>query len=173
MLGALLDNRLDIIATDHAPHTWDEKMQNYWLSPSGVPLIQYSLPMMLDFYHQGKLSLEKIVEKMCHAPAVCFQVEKRGFVREGYWADVTLVDLKDKTTVDKNSILYKCGWSPFEGQTFQSAITHTLVSGHVAYENGNFDESIKDKEFCSTDRMCRCQSSRLSQERMKRMHSPI
>jgi dihydroorotase len=147
LLKALLDDRLDIIATDHAPHTWEEKQQNYWQAPSGVPLIQYSLPMMLEFYHQGKISLEKIAEKMSHAPAECFQVDRRGFVREGYWADLALVDINHLTPVTKDSIIYKCGWSPFEGQSFQSAITHTIVSGHLAYEKGSFDESIKGKRI--------------------------
>jgi dihydroorotase len=147
LLQALLDDRLDIIATDHAPHTWQEKQQNYWQSPSGVPLVQYSLPMMLEFYHQGKISLEKIAEKMSHAPAQCFQIDRRGYIREGYWADLTLVDLDKKTDVTEDKILYKCGWSPFSGQSFQSAITHTLVSGHLVYANGKFDESSKGQRI--------------------------
>lgn len=147
LLEALLDDRLDIIATDHAPHTWQEKAQNYWQAPSGVPLIQYSLHMMLEFYQQGKISLEKIAEKMSHAPAVCFQINRRGFIREGYWADLVLIDLHRTTEVKKEKILYKCGWSPFEGMRFSSTITHTLVSGHLVYENGNFDESVKGKRM--------------------------
>jgi dihydroorotase len=143
LLQALLDDRLDIIATDHAPHTWPEKQQNYWQAPSGVPLIQYSLPMMLEFYHQGKISIEKIAEKMSHAPAQCFQIDRRGYIREGYWADLTLVDLDARTTVTADSILYKCGWSPFTGKAFQSAVTHTIVSGHLVYAEGKFDESTK------------------------------
>ncbi len=143
LLEALLDDRLDIIATDHAPHTWQEKEQNYWQAPSGVPLIQYALPMMLEFYHQGKISLEKIAQKMSHAPAECFGIDRRGFIREGYWADLVLVDTEAKTGVTKEKILYKCGWSPFEGYTFNSAITHTLVSGNLIYADGNFNEAQK------------------------------
>jgi dihydroorotase len=138
---ALLDNRIDIIATDHAPHTVEEKGQSYWKAPSGLPLVQHTLNVMLEFYHQGRISLERIVEKMCHAPAVCFQVSRRGFIREGYWADLALLDLSQSFTVDKAGLHYKCGWSPFEGHTFRGKVTHTIVSGHLAYANGAFDES--------------------------------
>ncbi len=141
LLEALLDDRLDIIATDHAPHTREEKSQPYWQAPSGVPLVQHSLLTMLEFYHSGQLSLEKIVEKMCHAPADCFQVEKRGYIREGCWADLVLVDLDKTYLVTKENIHYKCGWSPFEGRTFRSAVTHTIVSGHLAYQTGSFHEN--------------------------------
>ncbi|MCU0447133.1 MAG: dihydroorotase [Microscillaceae bacterium] len=141
LLPALLADKLDIIATDHAPHTWAEKQNKYWQAPSGLPLIQYSLSMMLELYHQGKISLEKIVEKMCHAPAICFQIERRGFIREGYWADLVLVDLQQKVLVRNENLYYKCGWSPLAGYEFHSAITHTLVSGHLVYANGVFDES--------------------------------
>lgn len=147
LLEALLDDRLDIIATDHAPHTWQEKQQNYWQAPSGVPLVQHALPMMLEFYRQGKLSLEKIAEKMSHAPAQCFQIERRGFIREGYWADLALVDLATETLVTADKILYKCGWSPFTGHSFQAAVTHTLVSGHLVYANGQFDERSKGQRL--------------------------
>ncbi|MDO1447271.1 dihydroorotase [Rhodocytophaga aerolata] len=147
LLEALLDDRLDIIATDHAPHTWQEKQQTYWQAPSGVPLVQHALPMMLEFYRQGKLSLEKIAEKMSHAPAQCFQIERRGFIREGYWADLALVDLATETLVTADRILYKCGWSPFTGHSFQSAVTHTLVSGHLVYANGQFDERSKGQRL--------------------------
>jgi dihydroorotase len=143
LFKALLDDRLDIIATDHAPHTWQEKQQNYWQAPSGVPLIQYSLPMMLEFYHQGQISLEKIADKMSHAPAQCFQIDRRGYIREGYWADLTLVSLDTETEVTNENILYQCGWSPFTGKSFRSAITHTLVSGRLVYAEGIFDESSK------------------------------
>lgn len=143
LLEALLDDRLDIIATDHAPHTWEEKNQPYWQAPSGVPLVQHSLQVMLEFFHQGKITLEKIAEKMSHAPAICFQIDKRGFIREGYWADLALVDLEQTTTVTKNNIEYTCGWSPFEGNNFKSAITHTVVSGHLAFANGIFYEQTK------------------------------
>ena len=147
ILKAVLDNRIDIIATDHAPHTWEEKQNNYLKAPSGGPLVQHALPAMLEFYKQGKISLEKIAEKMSHAVADCFQIEKRGYIREGYFADLVLVDLENPWTVAKENILYKCGWSIFEGQTFSSGITHTFVSGHLAYENGKFDESQKGKRM--------------------------
>lgn len=143
LIPALLDDRLDIIATDHAPHTVAEKSGNYFEAPSGLPLVQHSLNVMLEFYHQGKISLEKIVEKMCHAPAICFEVEERGFIREGYFADLVLVDLEKEWTVSKDNIHYKCGWSPFEGHTFKGAVDTTIVSGHIAYANGKFDESQK------------------------------
>ncbi len=141
LLQALLDDKIDVIATDHAPHTWAEKQHPYWSAPSGLPLVQHPLQLMLEFYHQGKISLEKIVEKMAHAVADCFQISKRGYIREGYWADLVLVDLGQQSTVAKENILYQCGWSPLEGYTFGSKITHTLVSGHLAYQNGVFDES--------------------------------
>ena len=147
LFAAMLDNRLDIIATDHAPHAVEEKSPNYWKAHAGLPLIQHTLLAMLDFAKQGKISIERVVEKMCHAPATCFQINRRGFIREGYWADLTLVDLMDQTTVTKENILFKCGWSPFEGHTFPAAITHTIVSGHLAYENGIFNESEKGKRM--------------------------
>ncbi|GAB2552468.1 dihydroorotase [Rufibacter soli] len=142
LFHGLLDNRLDIIATDHAPHTWEEKQAGtYKAAPSGLPLVQHSLQVMLAFHKQGKISLERVVEKMCHAPAICFQVEKRGFIREGYWADLVLVDLAQPQTVAKDNIYYKCGWSPLEGQELPGTVTHTIVSGHLAYKEGRFDES--------------------------------
>lgn len=147
LLKALLDDKLDIIATDHAPHTRAEKANNYWSSPSGVPLITHTLYMMLSFYKDGKLPLEKVVEKMSHAPADCFQISKRGYLREGYWADVVLVDLEDQYKVTPQNIYYKCGWSPFEGHTFPANITHTIVSGHLAYENGQFFEEKKGERI--------------------------
>ena len=140
---ALLDDRIDIIATDHAPHTLEEKNNTYFNAPSGGPLVQHALVAMLELYHQGKIRLEKIVEKMCHAPAICFQVEKRGFIREGYAADLVLVEIDNPWEVNKDNILYKCAWSPFEGNTFKSRVTHTWVNGHLAYQNGSFDESQK------------------------------
>jgi dihydroorotase len=140
---ALLDDRIDVIATDHAPHTLKEKNNTYFNAPSGGPLVQHALVAMLEFFHQGKIGLEKIVEKMCHAPAICFQVENRGFIREGYAADLVLIDLESPWQVTKENILYKCGWSPFDGDTFKSRVTHTWVNGHLAYQNGTFDESIK------------------------------
>lgn len=135
LFEALLDDRLDVIATDHAPHTLEEKDNVYTKAPSGGPLVQHALPAMLEFYHQGKISLEKIVEKMCHNPAILFEVEKRGYIREGYKADLVLVDINAPWTVNKDNILYKCGWSPFEGTTFKSRITHTFVNGNLAYKN--------------------------------------
>ena len=140
---ALLDDRIDIIATDHAPHTLEEKNNTYFNAPSGGPLVQHALVAMLELYHQGKIRLEKIVEKMCHAPAICFQVENRGFIREGYAADLVLVEIDKPWEVKKDNILYKCAWSPFEGNTFKSRVTHTWVNGHLAYQNGSFDESQK------------------------------
>jgi len=141
LFPALLDNRLDIIATDHAPHTRDEKANTYFNAPSGLPLVQHSLNVMLDFYYQEKITLERIVEKMCHAPADCFRVQERGYIREGYHADLVLVDLEEQWTVNPQNIYYKCGWSPLEGTTFKGRVTHTIVSGHLAYANGVFDES--------------------------------
>tara|TARA_R110000868_G_scaffold140690_2_gene356619 strand:+ start:11376 stop:12713 length:1338 start_codon:yes stop_codon:yes gene_type:complete len=137
---ALLDDRIDVIATDHAPHTLEEKNNVYTSAPSGGPLVQHALPAMLEYYHSGRISLEKIVEKMCHNPAKLFQVKKRGFIKEGYYADLVVLDLNDSWTVTKENIAYKCGWSPFEGNSFKSRITHTFVNGHLAYENGVFSE---------------------------------
>ncbi|HEY9044474.1 MAG TPA: dihydroorotase [Ohtaekwangia sp.] len=138
---ALLDDRIDIIATDHAPHLLEEKNNTYFKAPSGGPLVQHSLVAMLEFHQQGRISLEKIVQKMCHNPAILFQVEKRGFIREGYFADLVLADLNSTWTVHKENILSKCGWSPLEGTKFHSAVTHTFVSGHLVYAEGRFDES--------------------------------
>jgi dihydroorotase len=144
---AMLDDRIDVIATDHAPHTLEEKAQSYLKAPSGGPLIQHSLVAMLDFYHQGKISLEKIADKMAHRVAILFRIKDRGFIREGYMADLVLVDLNSPWTVSKENILAKCGWSPFEGHTFQSRVTHTIVSGHLAYSEGVFDESKKGERL--------------------------
>ena len=133
---ALLDDRIDVIATDHAPHTLEEKSNKYLKCPSGAPLVQHSLNVMLEYYKNGKISLEKIVEKMCHNPAILFEIEKRGFIKEGYKADLVLVDLNKEYTVSKENILYKCGWSPLENETFHSEISHTFVNGFLAFENG-------------------------------------
>ncbi|WP_282053616.1 dihydroorotase [Maribacter luteus] len=135
---ALLDDRIDVIATDHAPHTLEEKSNVYTQAPSGGPLVQHALPAMLQKYHEGVISLEKLVEKMCHNPAKLFEIEKRGFIREGYFADLVLVDLNDSWQVSKNNIAYKCGWSPFDETIFKSKVTHTFVNGHLAYEEGKF-----------------------------------
>ena len=140
ILKAVLDGRIDVIATDHAPHTIEEKSQPYLQAPSGGPLVQHALLAVLELYHQGKISLEQVVEKMAHSVAVCFQIEKRGFIREGFWADLALVDLNDPWTVNKSNILYKCNWSPFEGITFKSKIAHTIVSGNLAYSTGSIIE---------------------------------
>ena len=137
---ALLDDRIDIVATDHAPHTWQEKQNVYTKAPSGAPLVQHSLVAMIEHFKKGKISLEKIVEKMCHNPSILFQIEKRGFVKEGFKADLVLVDLDDEFTVSKENILYKCGWSPLEGATFHSKITHTFVNGNLVFENGKVSE---------------------------------
>lgn len=137
---ALLDDRIDVVATDHAPHTLEEKDNVYTRAPSGGPLVQHALVGMLEKFHDGKISLEKIVEKMCHNPSILFQIEKRGYLKEGYFADLAIVDLNKRLTVTKENIAYKCGWSPFEGNTFKSRITHTFINGHLAYLNGDFSE---------------------------------
>jgi dihydroorotase len=144
---AVFDDRIDVIATDHAPHTIEEKSQPYSKAPSGGPLVQHALIAMIEFYKQGKITLEKIIEKMAHNPAICFQIEKRGFIREGYWADLVLVDLNKKITVSKSNLLYKCGWSPFEGQTFGSVVVSTIVSGNLVYENGKLIDGIFGKRM--------------------------
>lgn len=138
---ALLDDRIDVIATDHAPHTWEEKQGAYENAHAGLPLVQHPLLLMLHYYKEGRISLERIVEKMSHAVADCFQVKERGYVREGYFADLVLVDLNNPSTVSKENLLYKCGWSPLEGFTFPATITHTFVNGHLVYGNGQVDES--------------------------------
>lgn len=147
---AVLDNRIDVIATDHAPHTIEEKSQRYVDAPSGGPLVQHSVVAMLDFYHQGKISLERIAEKMSHNVATLFEIEKRGFIREGYYADLAVVDLNAPNTVTKDTLLYKCGWSPFEGHTFKSAIKHTFVNGNHVYNNGTFNEEWRGKRLAFT-----------------------
>ncbi len=144
---ALLDDRLDVIATDHAPHTWEEKNEPYEKAHAGLPLVQHSLLMMLHYVKEGRISIEKVVEKMSHAVARCFRIENRGFIREGYWADLVLVDPDTPTTVSKSNILYKCGWSPLEGTTFPSSVTHTFVNGHLVYGNGSWDESKKGERL--------------------------
>jgi dihydroorotase len=136
ILKAVLDGRIDVIATDHAPHTIEEKSQPYLQAPSGGPLVQHALPAMLELYHHGKITLEQIAEKMAHNVATIFQIEKRGFIREGYWADLALVNLNSPWQVNKGNMLYKCGWSPFEGNTFKAKVVSTIVSGNLVYENG-------------------------------------
>lgn len=135
---ALLDGRIDVIATDHAPHTLEEKNNVYTNAPSGGPLVQHALVAMLETHHQGKITIPKIVEKMCHNPAILFQVEKRGYIKEGYFADLVIVDINNPWTVKKDNILYKCGWSPFEGATFKSRVTHTVLNGKLVFEHNKF-----------------------------------
>jgi dihydroorotase len=147
ILKAVLEDRIDVIATDHAPHTIEEKKTTYFNAPSGGPLIQHGLVAMLELYHQNKISLEKIAEKMSHNPAVLFRIDKRGFIQEGYFADLVLADLNKSWKVEKANILAKCGWSPFEGNTFQASVTHTLVSGHLAYEEGILNDNTLGKRL--------------------------
>ena len=141
LLKALLDDRIDIVTTDHAPHTLEEKQKPYFQSMSGAPIVQHSLNIMLEFFKQGLISLEKIAGKMCHNPATLYSIEKRGFIREGYFADLTIVDLNSSWIVEKDNIISKCGWSPLEGNTFQTKVTHTFVNGHLVYDNGHFNET--------------------------------
>jgi dihydroorotase len=140
---ALLDDRLDIIATDHAPHTWEEKQGSYEHAHAGLPLVQHPLLLMLHYNQLGKISLEKIAEKMSHAVADCFEIENRGYIREGYFADLVVVDTNTKSTVNKGNILYKCGWSPLEGFTFPATIEKTFVNGTMVYGNEVWNESVK------------------------------
>lgn len=143
LLKGLLEDKLDVLATDHAPHTREEKQNVYTQAPSGGPLVQHALPALLQMYHQEKISLEKIVEKFCHNPAILFQIEKRGFIREGYKADLVIVDLNAPWAVQPSNTIYKCGWSPFDGTTFKSRITHTFVNGNLVYKNFKFNPFIK------------------------------
>lgn len=138
---ALLDDRIDVIATDHAPHTLEEKINSYITCPSGGPLVQHALVAMFEAHHQGKISVEKIVEKMCHNPAKIFKIEKRGFIKQGYFADIAIVNAYLPWNVKKENILYKCGWSPFEGYNFKSRVTHTFVNGKLVYANGKVKET--------------------------------
>jgi dihydroorotase len=141
LFAAMLDGTLDVIATDHAPHTIEEKSQPYLKAPSGGPLVQHSIAAMLDFYHQKRITLPAIVQKMSHNVAEVFKIEKRGYIREGYYADLAIVDLNKPQTVSKENVLYKCGWSPFEGHTFPSSVVKTFVNGHLVYDTGKIDES--------------------------------
>jgi dihydroorotase len=140
LLQALLDDRIDLVTTDHAPHTLEEKQKPYFQSMSGAPMVQHTLNCMLEFHHQGKISLEKIAEKMCHSPARLYRMSKRGYIREGYYADLTLVDLNQSWTVSKDNVLYKCGWSPLEGTTFHNKVLKTFVNGNLVYDEGTFAE---------------------------------
>ncbi len=143
LLAALLDNRLDVIATDHAPHTIEEKNNKYLRAPSGGPLVENALKVMLKFVKEKKITIEKVVEKMCHSPAICFQIEKRGFIKEKYYADLVLVDIEKEYEVTEGKILSKCGWSPFVGEKLNGQVEYTIVNGHIAYEKGVFNESKK------------------------------
>lgn len=143
ILKGVLEGQIDIIATDHAPHTLEEKSESYLKAPSGGPLVQHSLVALLELYHQKKIRIEEIVQKTSHNPAILFEIEKRGYIRPGYHADLVLVDLDDPWEVTRGNVLSKCGWSPFEGQTFRSKVTHTIVSGHLVYEKGIFHEEVK------------------------------
>ena len=140
---ALLDDRLDIIATDHAPHTIEEKSGDYLHAHAGLPLVQHSLQLMLHYHREGKITLEKVVEKMSHAPAKCFQIAERGFIREGYYADLVLVNLHQTNTVSKDNLLYKCGWSPLEGFQFPANVEKTFVNGYPVYQNGKVDSTYR------------------------------
>ena len=152
LLKALLDDRIDLVTTDHAPHTLEEKQKPYFQSMSGAPIVQHTLNIMLEFYKQGLISLEKIAEKMCHNPSILYRIEKRGFIREGYFADLTIVDLNSAWTVSKENILSKCGWSPLEGTTFQTNVIYTFVNGHLVYDNGKFNETIKGQALTTTEK---------------------
>ena len=147
LMESLLEDRIDVIATDHAPHTFAEKNNTYFNAPSGTPMVQHSLVAMLELSRQGKITIEKVVEKMCHAPAVCFQIAERGFIREGYKADLVLVDMEEAWTVSSDNILYKCGWSPFEGLFFNTKVTHTFINGQLAYENGVISENVRGERL--------------------------
>ena len=145
--NALLDDRLDVIATDHAPHTLEEKSGPYEKAHAGLPLVQHPLLMMLHYVKEGRITIEKVVEKMSHAVATCFNIKERGFIREGYHADLVIVDTSQKTVVSPDNILYKCGWSPLEGTIFPAAVTHTFVNGNLVYGNGAWDESYKGERL--------------------------
>ena len=143
LFEGLLGNKIDVIATDHAPHTIEEKSNPYLKAPSGGPMVQHALPAMLEFYYRKKISLEQIVRKMCHAPANLFQIDRRGYIREGYWADLVIIDPHQEWKVNSGNLLYKCKWSPFEGQVFHAKVTHTLVNGNMVVENGKFNYNFR------------------------------
>lgn len=147
ILAAVLDDRIDVIATDHAPHTLEEKSNTYFKAPSGGPLVQHSIVAMMELHKQGKISLEKIVEKMCHSPADLFDVKDRGYIREGYHADLVLIDPKAPWTVSKENVLAKCGWSPFEDVRFNSKVTHTFVNGNLVYQNGHVSDEFRGERL--------------------------
>jgi dihydroorotase len=145
--NAVISGKIDVIATDHAPHTLEEKHNTYFKAPSGGPLVQHSLPAMLEMSHKGIFTIEKVVEKMCHTPADLFRISKRGYIREGYFADLVLIDPLKSWTVSKENILYKCGWSPFEETTFSHTITHTFINGHLAWDQGLLNPDVRGKRL--------------------------
>lgn len=147
LLQALIDDRIDIVTTDHAPHTWAEKDKPYFQSMSGAPIVQHSLNVMLEFFHEGKISLEKIIEKMCHNPAILYSISNRGFLREGYYADAALFNTNETWTVQKNNLYSKCGWSPLEGQEFKGKVETTFVNGNKVFDKGVFNDSVKGKQL--------------------------
>lgn len=147
LFKALTTDKLDVIATDHAPHTISEKLSSYFKAPSGAPMVQHSLVAMMEFYHRGKISIERIAEKMCHAPAECFRVKNRGYIREGYHADLVILDQNKPWKVLKSNVLYKCGWSPLEGVTLGSAVVQTFVNGNLVYNNKKFNEEFKGERL--------------------------
>ena len=146
-MESLNDDRIDVLATDHAPHTLEEKQQVYTKAPSGGPLVQHALPAMLTAVKQGKIKFEKLVQKACHNPAILFNIEKRGFLKEGYFADLVLVDLEKKNTVIKSDLLYQCQWSPFEGTTFEASVEKTFVNGNMVYDQGKIIENSLGKRL--------------------------
>ena len=143
VMAALLNDQIDIIATDHAPHTWEEKSGPYSKAPAGLPLVQHAVQVLLDFYHDGTLYLEHIVKKTSHNVAKRFQIKDRGYIREGYYADLVILDIEKPHTVKKEDLLYKCGWSPFEGTTFNSSINTTIINGHIVYKDSKIQENIR------------------------------
>ncbi|MDG1477922.1 MAG: amidohydrolase family protein, partial [Vicingaceae bacterium] len=147
ILEAVIDGTIDVIATDHAPHTVEEKLNTYFKSASGGPMVQHALVAMLEHYHNGKITLEKMVDKMSHAVADCFRIEERGYIKEGFFADLVVVDLDNPWTVEKENLLYKCGWSPMEGHTFKSKVLQTFVNGHLVFNMGEIDEDYRGKRM--------------------------
>jgi dihydroorotase len=143
LLQALADGRIDIVATDHAPHTLEEKQQPYQQCPSGGPMVQHALPLMFELVRRGELTPAQVVELMCHKVAQCFGIQKRGYIRKGYYADLAIVNPDNPWTVEKSNILYKCGWSPLEGQLLHARVTHTFVNGRLVYDSGVFDGSLR------------------------------
>ncbi len=147
LVKAVDEGVIDVVATDHAPHTLEEKSNSYFNAPSGAPMVQHALPAMLELVKKGSLTVEKMVGRMCHAPATIFNIDRRGFLREGYFADMAIIDMNSPWTVGKENILYKCGWSPMEGVTFSTRLTHTIVNGNVVFENGLIDQQTKGKQL--------------------------